>query len=444
MDSKAPHTTLEKVEMPEFTFVDEFQPSSCSSAYLNKLRQQALHMYKAMPFPNEKEPDWRKVKWQDFCPQDYALLKGNSDSLEPMDFELPEIYSGEMTLIQKVFSEKGTRIFTPQSLEKGFILGSTADQNATFPEKVVEKIGTIVQPDTDKFSAFGFAFSKASTILYVENDTYLTKPVFYQERIQGKNLAIPGTTMLYLGRNSSATLIRQQKSEDQQNNFSSEILEIYLEEGARLDFIDLSTAGKQNWNFIHERAELEKDAYLNWFTLLSGSGFSKSHLRTDLNGKGSQALITGIFLPEGQQRFYMDTYQSHMKENTTSDLLYRGVIDGESQSRWQGMIYVDEKAVRADGYQADNNLVLSKNAKIDAIPGLEILTDDVRCSHGVTVTNIDDEQLFYLKSRGIPEEEGIDLVVSGFIRKAIDRISSETLKKMISSEFISRINKIML
>ncbi len=444
MNKKTLSSVQEKIEMPEFNFVDGFQPISGSSAYLDDLHRQALNTYKNMPFPDEKKTDWRKVKWQDLSPQEYSLVTEDHSSQQKADFILPEIYSKDMNLIQKVFSEKGTDIFLSESLEQGFNFGSTADKDISFPEKVITKIGTIIQPDTDKFSAFGFAFSKASTIMYVEDDVHLTKPVFYQERIQGEKLAVPGTTLIYLGRDSSATLVRQQKSTDAQNNFSSEILEIYLEEGARLDFLDLSTNGKQDWNFIHERAEMEKDAALNWFTLLSGSGFSKSHLRVDLNGKGSQALITGLFLPEGKQRFYMDTYQSHMKENTTSDLLYRGIIDGESQSRWQGMIYVDEKAIRTDGYQADNNLILSKTAKIDAIPGLEILTDDVRCSHGVTITNIDDEQLFYLKSRGIPEEEGIDLIVSGFIRKAIDRISSETLKKMISSEFISRINKVML
>jgi len=127
-----------------------------------------------------------------------------------------------------------------------------------------------------------------------------------------------------------------------------------------------------------------------------------------------------------------------------SDLLYRGVVDGESQSRWQGMIYVDKQAVRTDGYQANHNLILSKTAKIDSIPGLEILTDDVRCSHGVTITNIDADQLFYLKSRGIQDQTGTTLIVSGFIQKALDRIKSDAIQQLVLEEFISRINKNML
>ncbi len=444
MSTTFPPSENEKKEMLEFTFAGDFQPRLSEIDYLNDLHKQALKIYRAMPFPDEKTADWRKVKWQDFCPQDYVLPEESISYLNDAHVDLPEEYSRDMTLIQKVFTKKGTKISHSLSSEKRFIFGSTSDQAGIFPEKVIQKIGTIVKPDTDKFSAFGFAFSGESTILYLDNDVHLASPVFYLEEVQGEKLAVPNTTLIYLSRNSSATLIRQQKSIDQQSNFSSDILEIYLEEGARLDLLDLSNSSKQNWDFSHERAEMEKDAVLNWFTLLNGNGFSKSNLEVDLNGKGSHALITGLFLPEGQQRFYMDTFQNHLGESTTSDLLYRGIIDGESQSRWQGMIYVDEKAVKADGYQADNNLILSKNAKVDAIPGLEILTDDVRCSHGVTVTNIDDEQLFYLKSRGILEEEGIDLIVSGFIRKVIDRISSDKIKDMISHEFISRINKIML
>lgn len=432
------------VKMSEFPFVDAFQLEPGSSSYLNDLRSRALDAYRAQPFPDHSTPGWRKISLQDFPTQNYRLPGENIASLEQPALDLPVRYSKDMLGIQRVYAQNGSRLFVPPTLGKGISCGLTSDPTVVFPKKVIERIGQIIMPSSDKFTAFGFAFARETAVIYVDEASQVKTPIFYQETYQGGKLAIPSTTMIYLARNSSATLIRQRKSSEPSDMFSAGMTEIFLEEGARLDILDLFTASPRTWDIQNQKAELEKDAALNWFTLLTGSGFSKSHQQVDLAGQGSQTLVTGLFLPTGTQRFYMDTIQNHLARNTTSDLLYRGVVDGESQSRWQGMIYVDKQAIRTDGYQANHNLILSKTAKVDAIPGLEILTDDVRCSHGVTITNIDEDQLFYLKSRGVPEPDGIELIVTGFIQKALDRISSEALKQMILEEFISRINKTML
>lgn len=444
MNSPSIISGKEAGRLAEFPFVDAYHLESDSSSYLNDLRYHALTTYRSQPFPDVTTPGWRKISLQDFRTQDYRLPGESTILPEQPALDLPIQYSKNIFGIQRVYTQNGSRLFIPPTSEKGISCGLTSDPSAIFPKKVIEKIGQIIPPSSDKFTAFGFAFARETAVIYMDEASQVDTPIFYQEEYQGEKLAIPSTTMIYLARNSSATLIRQHKSAEASDLFSAGTTEIFLEEGARLDILDLFTASDQTWDIQNQKAELEENATLNWFTLLSGSGFSKSHLQVDLIGQGSQALITGLFLPVRKQRFYMDTLQNHLGENTTSDLLYRGVVNGESQSRWQGMIYVDKQAIRADGYQANHNLILSKAAKVDAIPGLEILTDDVRCSHGVTITNIDAEQQFYLKSRGISEQDGVGLIVSGFIQKALDRISSEFTKQMILDEFISRINKNML
>ncbi|MGV8027170.1 MAG: Fe-S cluster assembly protein SufD [Anaerolineaceae bacterium] len=432
------------VNLDEFSFVGTFQLETDNSSYLHNVRTRALDAYRALPFPDTTTLGWRKISYQDLRTQEYRLPGESKSALEQPDLDLPDPYSKNVLKIQRVYAQDGSPFFVPQTLEKGITSGLTSDPSIRFPQKVIEKIGQIISPSSDKFTAFGFAFAQGIAVISIDEGVQVDAPIFYQEIYQGEKLAVPSTTMIYLAKNSSATLIRQQKSVESSDVFCVGVTEIFLEEGARLDILDLFTASPQTWDIQNQKAEVEKNATMNWFTLHTGSGFLKSHQQVDLTGQGSQALITGLFLPTGTQRFYMDTIQNHLAENTTSDLLYRGVVDGESQSIWQGMIYVDKKAFRTDGYQANHNLILSKTAKVDAIPGLEILTDDVRCSHGVTITNIDEEQLFYLKSRGISEPDGIELIVTGFIQKVLDRISSDVLKKMILEEFISRINKTML
>lgn len=433
------------MKMTEFPFVKVFQPEPDNNfSYLYDLRSHALEYYRAQPFPDAATPGWRKVSYQDLQTQAYRLPEANTPTLEQPALDMPVLYSNDMLVVQRVFAQNGNRLFVSKTLEKGMMCGLTSDPSMKFPRKIIEKIGQIIPPTSDKFTAFGYAFAQDSAVLFIDEGVEVKTPLFYQENFQGEKLAIPSSTLIYLARNSSATLIRQQRNVGSSDIFNAGVTEIFLEEGAKLDILDLCTASHQTWEFQNQKAELAKNAALNWFTLYTGSGFSKSQQQVDMTGQGSQALVTGLFLPMGTQRFNMDTIQNHLAENTTSDLLYRGVVDGESQSRWQGMIYVDKKALRTDGYQANHNLILSKTARIDAIPGLEILTDDVRCSHGVTITNIDEDQLFYLKSRGISEPDGVDLIVTGFIQKALDRISSEVLKQMILEEFISRINKTML
>ncbi|MHB8806737.1 MAG: Fe-S cluster assembly protein SufD [Anaerolineaceae bacterium] len=432
------------VNMAEFPFVDAFQVEMDNSSYLHDLRSRALDAYRAQPFPDTTTPGWRKISYQDLQTHTYRLPGESTPTLEQLTLDLPVPYTKDMLVVQRVYTQDGNRFFVPKILEKGIICGLTSDPSMEFPKKVIGKIGQVISPTSDKFTAFGYAFAQDTAVFFIDEGVGIKTPIFYQENYQGEKLAVPSTTLIYLARNSSATLIRQQRNGKSSDAFNAGVTEIFLEEGAKLDILDLFTASDQTWDIQNQKAELEKNATLNWFSLYTGSGFSKSQQQVDLAGQGSQAFITGLFLPTGTQRFNMDTIQNHLAENTTSDLLYHGVMDGESQSKWQGMIYVDKKALGTDGYQANHNLILSKTAKVDAIPGLEILTDDVRCSHGVSITNIDEDQLFYLKSRGISAPNGVELIVSGFIQKALDRINSEELKQMILEEFISRINKTML
>jgi Fe-S cluster assembly protein SufD len=144
--------------------------------------------------------------------------------------------------------------------------------------------------------------------------------------------------------------------------------------------------------------------------------------------------MTGFYFASSEQHLDHDTQQNHLAPKTTSDLLYKGVVTGKSRSVWQGMIYVAPAAFGTDGYQANRNLILSRNARADSIPGLEILADDVRCTHGATAGKIDLEQLFYLGSRGIPNEEARKIIVDGFFEPVMNRIPFQDIRERLRNE----------
>lgn len=158
-----------------------------------------------------------------------------------------------------------------------------------------------------------------------------------------------------------------------------------------------------------------------------------------MRGAGAETKMHGLFFASGQQVFDLDTQQDHLAARTTSDLLYKGAAAGSARTIWEGMIYVAPEAMQTDGYQTNRNLMLSETAEMNALPGLEILADDVRCSHGATIGRLDEDELFYLQTRGIPRAEAEQLVMEGFFGEVIEQVPVESLraelKKVLNARF---------
>jgi Fe-S cluster assembly protein SufD len=157
-------------------------------------------------------------------------------------------------------------------------------------------------------------------------------------------------------------------------------------------------------------------------------------------GEGATGRMSGFYFTDGVQHLDHDTQQNHHAPHTTSDLLFKGALKDRSRSVWQGMIYVAPGAQKADGYQANRNLVLSRTARADSIPGLEILADDVRCTHGATVGKIDPDQVYYLRSRGIPYDDAERLIVEGFFDPIMQRISFEGVRSRFQQAILDKMS----
>jgi Fe-S cluster assembly protein SufD len=206
-------------------------------------------------------------------------------------------------------------------------------------------------------------------------------------------------------------------------------VELHIGPAASLRFVELQSWGKNVWNFCHERAVVDKDGSLDWIFGAIGSRLTKNFTDLDLVGPGSTGKMSGFYFTDGRQHLDHDTQQNHLAPHTTSDLLFKGALLDESRSVWQGMIYVAPEAMKTDGYQANRNLILSDRARADSIPGLEILADDVRCTHGATVGKLDQDEVFYLRSRGIPEKEANRLIVEGFFDQIMQRIPLDGVRR---------------
>ena len=217
------------------------------------------------------------------------------------------------------------------------------------------------------------------------------------------------------------------------------ITELVVGQNARLRFVDAQALSEKTWVFGAQRAVVERDGSLDWITLGFGSGNGKVFLETKLAGPGAHAAVTGAYATRGRQHLDFDTLQEHAAPDTTSDLAFRGILDGRSSTVWRGMIQVDEGAQRTDAFQESRNLLLSKKAHADSIPGLEILANDVRCTHAAAIAQIDPEQLFYLRSHGLPEADAHRLVVEGFLEAIVGRFEEGAVRDAVAAAIERRL-----
>jgi Fe-S cluster assembly protein SufD len=221
------------------------------------------------------------------------------------------------------------------------------------------------------------------------------------------------------------------------------VVELAVGEGAHLRYINGQELSERSWIFGAHRAEVGRDGALDWVALGFGSGRGRVRMETRLGGRGAEARVTGAYAPHGRQHIDFDTTQEHAAPNTTSDLAFRGVLQGRSTAVWKGNIIVDPGAQKTDAFQESRNLLLSKRAHADAIPGLEIQANDVRCTHAAAVAQVDPEQIFYLRSHGLSAETAKRLVIEGFLAALVERFEEGPVREHLGSVLERRLQLVL-
>jgi len=290
-------------------------------------------------------------------------------------------------------------------------------------------VGKVVRASDGKFAALTGALAQNGVVLYVPRGVTLEQPLHSLMWGAGTGLAFVDHVLVWLEDGASVTYVHESASPSESDQtLHTGIVELHVGAGANLRFVELQSWGENVWNITHERAEVGRDGNLDWIFGAIGSHLTKNFSELNLVGEGSTGRMSGFYFTDHDQHLDHDTQQNHLAPHTTSDLLFKGALMHQSRSVWQGMIYVAPGAQKTDGYQANRNLVLSRKARADSIPGLEILADDVRCTHGATVGKIDPDQVFYLRARGIPQREAERLIVEGFFDPIMQRIPFEGVR----------------
>ncbi len=416
----------------DFTFTQEMIPSS-RSARLAAYRQRGWETFNRLLLPDIKEEAWRRTDLRDLHPGSFHLPgPGAFQSLQPVPEELLQPMADDPYAGQVVLLPGGAQAhLNPELAGQGVVFTDLRTAEEKHPELLEKILGHVVRADEGKFGALAAALAQNGVVLYIPPGIQVNQPLQSILWGPGAGLAHFSHVIVWVEEGARVTYTHETASptENGGQTLHAGIVELYVAEGANLRFVELQSWGEHVWNFTHERAHVERSGTLDWVFGAMGSHLTKNFSDIDLSGPGATGRMSGFYFADGRQHLDHDTQQNHLAPSTTSDLLYKGALLGESRSVWQGMIYVAPGAVKTDGYQANRNLVLSAKARADSIPGLEILADDVRCTHGATVGKIDGEQVFYLRSRGIPEGEAKRLVVEGFFDPIMQRIPFEGVRR---------------
>ncbi len=395
-----------------------------------------------MPFPNDKEEAWRRTSLRGL---DKGTIQFRNNS--PSKISIPEKYktplidgkhAGQMILYP---GGEESRL-DAKYLEHGVIFEDIKMVVEKHPDLALRTIGSLVKPNDGKFSALASAFGEHGMFLYVPKGVKIDEPLHSLIWGEGKNSGLISHNVIWLEDEASATVVLEYASQPESalNQFHTGILEVFVGRNSNLELVELQSWGESMCNIMHEKVSVQQNGKLTWVFGSLGSYLSKSFSSVDLSGEGATAKVSGFFFADLDQHFDMDTEQNHNAPNTTSDLLYKGAVTGNARSIWQGNIYVAPGANGTDGYQANRNLILSKKARADSIPGLEILADDVKCTHGATVGKVDPDQIFYLRSRGLTENEAKHLIVEGFFETVMARIPFEEVQDRFRKAIVEKID----
>lgn len=290
-----------------------------------------------------------------------------------------------------------------------------------------------VKPDADRFSAWHAAFWTSGTLLYVPKGVVVDLPLHSMIAHTKNGIADFGHTLVIVEDEAQATLLEETTSANETDaGLHVGCVELIVGKHANLRYVQLQNWNQNTWHFAHQGGNVDSQGSLQWTVVGLGSKLSHIHQDINLNGRASTAEVNGVTFASDRQKISYYTQQHHRQQGTHSDLLYKEVLRDESRVIWRGMIKVDEAAQQTDGYQRSDALMLSREARCDSIPGLEIEADDVRCTHGATTGQVDEEQIFYAKSRGISQKEAMHMIVEGFFQQVYDRIPVEIVRETLS------------
>jgi Fe-S cluster assembly protein SufD len=412
--------------------VERLSASRNEPNWMREKRISSWEIFQSLPMPTRRDEEWRRT--------DISRL--SLDALVPFVEASREQVESPLQLE----AESGGLLTHHNSVTVGRELGAELERQGvifTDLETAVQQHPDLVQqyfmteavnPAHDKFAALNGAFWSGGTFLYVPKNVDVKLPLRALSVLTAGSAAVFSHTVVVVERGSRLTFIEEFASNPVQDlSLNAGVLEMFVGDGAHLTVVSLQDWIGDVYDLSTQRALIGRDAQLDWMVIGMGDGLTKNNIEAVLRGQGASTQMLGILWGYGHQHTDYHTVQDHVAPHTTSDLLYKGALTDEARSIFSGTIRVLHGAQGTDAYQANRNVLLSEHASSFPSPNLEIEANEVRCTHGATVGKVDQDQLFYLMSRGLSREVATRMVVEGFFEEVLQREPVDSIRDNLRS-----------
>ncbi len=411
--------------------INQITQSLKEPAWVTELRKKSLARHAELPWPHSSDDIWRRID---------ASLLDPAKGFTPVKPELLQkiaLSQAQLTQFTQPLGDEQLFVRVNGSwLNEAQAAGFTIKEGIDTVRGVVEADG--LTGAEQKLSSLNLAFHHDDVTVEVPARFAVQQPIrFLRIFSAAPKQALFPMTVITVGKGASVTIIDEYLSLDSQSpepHLINARIELALEADATVNYIRLQRWGKTAREFLLQRATLGKGSTLNMANINLGASFSKAHIVTKLAGEYSTANLSGFVFGHDKQHIDQHTLQDHQAAHTTSDLHINAALQDESRMTYTGLIRIAKQAAQTNAFQSNHNLMLSKTARAETIPMLEILADDVQCKHGASIGPIDDEQAFYLMSRGISRENAQRLIVMGFVETIIKKLPFEPLQERLRAE----------
>lgn len=401
--------------------------------WLRELRQQALRHFTATGFPGPKDEEWKYTRVRALAETAFAPVVSSSAAVG-LD-ECGEYLLTPMSCFRLVFVDGYFMpgLSEPQELPRGAVVGSLASSLKWQAESFRPVLGVYADYKHQPFTALNTAFMADGAYLYLPAGTVLTKPVHLLFITTGRSEAVVThpRNLIVLEPESKLTVIEHYAGLNDSVYFTNAVTEIVMKKGTQLEHIKLQEEAVKSFHIATVQVQQEQDAQFCSRNLALGGRLARNDINSVLAGEGAECTLEGLYALNGERHVDNHTRIDHEQPHTTSQEYYKGILDGKSRAVFNGKVVVHPHAQKVDAHQANRNLLLSEGAEVDTKPELEIYADDVKCAHGATVGQLDKDQVFYLRSRGLEEGAARQMLTSAFAGEIVKRIKLRPVRDRI-------------
>ncbi len=411
------------------------------SPHISGLRKSAIDSFSLNGFPNQSIEKWRNTSLLESLALSYNFYFNPFEGKVDIDkiFRC-EIHNFETYLFTQV---NGWYIYNNAPLTElpnGVIVGSLSSAFKAYPEIIQKHYSKYAGYKTNGMIAMNTAFAQDGIFIYVPDDVIIEKPIQMVNIVNiAANIFVQPRNLIVLGKNSKLTLVYCDESIKHKSSFINSVTEVFVDENSEIDFYKMQNKDNSSAIITNTFFEQEKNSIVNTNTLTFNGGLIRNETQVNLKGEGSEARVYGLYLADKNQHVDNQVYIEHIAPNTKSYEQFKGIMDDNASAVFNGYIHVHRDAQKTEAFQSNKNILLTDTASINTKPILEIYADDVKCSHGSTVGQLDPEALFYIKSRGICDRNAKMLLMYAFAAEIVNKINIEVLRERIDSMIVKRL-----